>query len=629
VAAGSAGVHADEVRTAREPLTSRLGMRGLLLLGVLVPALGLAGFAAGSIQDRIERRDASGGLQEATETLREAVEFRAAIAREEVFATAIGLANDFGVGRAGLATVTGSEMLEQLAAVRSEIDDGRARFAGPSVAAELDDLDGLRAGLDRRSAGREDVIRTFTELNRALASQTAGQMQRIEELADRRALDGDVRARLRTLRGAIDAFHEGAPRINAALEILLVAPTPAALADLAAADARFEMAFQHAVPQPGTRASSAWDAFTSDAAAVRTESIIATARDVATGERPPWGTAELGLVLDGLGDGERWGMRLIALVEAAAYDLSESAGAHAAEDDDAVRDQVLQAAALVVLSVGVALWTSRTLVGPVTDLEGAARRVERGEFDLPPVHPRGPREVSATVTAFNDMAATLAAVEEHSVALAEDPNAALLDDPLPGRTGQAMQAALDRLRRSVEDAEHHRVELFELATRDGLTGLRNRAAAYSEIERELARTQRDGQPLLAVYVDLDGLKQLNDEHGHQAGDEAIRRTADALRATTRQADVVARLGGDEFLVVGRVPEGGPEAALAFAERIHEAVRTQGVPVTGGRRVTLRCSVGVVLSNPIADTAETLIRAADAAMYRAKASGRDRVVEQLA
>lgn len=604
-------------------------MRSLLLLGVLVPALGLAGFAAGSIQQRVEQRDASAALQDATEQLRGAVEFRAAVAREEVIATAIGLANDFGVDRSGLATVTGTEMLEQLDSLRDGIDRDRRRFAGPRVAAELDDLEGLRARLDGGSAGREDVVDAFAELNEALARQTAGRMRRIEALADQRPLDAGVRARLRTLRGSVDAFHEGAPRINAALEILLNAPTPEALADLAAADARFDMAFEHAVPVDGTRAAAAWDAFTSDEAAVRTETIIRTAREVATGTRPPWDAAELGLVLAGLGDGERWGMRLVAVVEAAASDLSDSAGARAAEDGDAVRDQVLRAAALVVLTVGVALWTSRILVGPVIDLERAARRVERGEFDLPPVPMRGPREVTATVDAFNDMAATLAAVEEHSVALAEDPNAPVLDAPLPGRTGQAMQAALDRLRRSVEDAEHHRVELFELATRDSLTGLRNRAAAYSEIERELARSQRDGQPLLAVYVDLDGLKPLNDEHGHQAGDQAIQRTADALRATTRQADVVARLGGDEFLVVGRVPDGGPEAAVAFAERIHEAVRTQSVPVTGGGRVTLRCSVGVVLSSPAADTAEALIRAADAAMYRAKVAGRDRVVEQLA
>lgn len=603
-------------------------MRSLLLLGVLVPALGLAGFAAGSIQQRIDRRDASAALQDASDELRAAVAFRAAVAREEVVATAIGLANDFSVGRSDLAAVMGSQMLEQLDSVRDSIDRDRERFAGPRVAVELEDLDRLRALLDRGSAGREDVVNTFSELNDALADQTARRMQRIEALADQRPLDGDVRARLRTLRGSIDAFHEGAPRINAALEILLSAPTPDGLADLAAADARFERAFEHAVPVAGTRAAAAWDAFLADGAAVRTEAIIRTAREVATGDRTPWSATELGLVLDGLGDGERWGMRLIAVVEAAAADLSGAAGVRAAEDGDAVRDQILRAVALVVLTIGVALWTSRIVVRPVSDLERAARRVEGGEFDIPPVPTRGPREVTATVTAFNDMAATLAAVEEHSVALAEDPNAAVLDDPLPGRAGQAMQAALDHLRRSVEETERHRAELFELATRDGLTGLRNRASAYSEIERELARAQRDGQPLLAVYVDLDGLKELNDEYGHQAGDEAIRRTADALRATTRQADVVARLGGDEFLVVGTVPDGGPEAALAFAERIHEAVRTQSVPVTGGDRVTLRCSVGVVLSSPAADTAEALIRAADAAMYRAKAAGRDRVFELL-
>jgi len=282
------------------------------------------------------------------------------------------------------------------------------------------------------------------------------------------------------------------------------------------------------------------------------------------------------------------------------------------------------AVVLVLASVAVARWIARSLARPSSDLEVAARRVERGDFDLPPVAVRGPREVRATVTAFNDMAATLAAVEDHAVALAEDPTSPVLDHPLPGRTGHAMQAAIDRLRRSLDEAEAHRVELVELATHDGLTGLRNRAAAYAEIERELARARREGVSLLAVYVDLDGLKELNDTYGHETGDAAIVATAAALRATTRRADIVARLGGDEFMVVGPVPPGGPEAVLAFAERIHAAVGAQTVAVGDGLR-ELRCSIGVALSSPAGDTTEDLVRAADAAMYRAKTAGRDRVV----
>lgn len=621
--------HAGPVTTTGGPWASRLRMRSLLLLAMLVPALGFTILAASSIDQRLGRREVSSALQAATEELGGAVGFRAAVAREQVHATALGLANDLGLRGEDLAVVTGGQLLPDLDDARAEVEAGRRRYAGPRVDAALGALDDLQARLAAGSAGRDDVATTFMTLNQALAEESDRRMQRIEDVADQRPLDGEVRARLRTLRASLDAFHQGAPRINAALETLLGQPTPATLADLSAADARFAAAAGHARPEPGTRAAAAWEAFRSDPAADATEAVIRTARQIALGERPPLRSTDGALVIAGLQDGERWGNLLIATVEAAAGDLSDAAGARAAADDDAVRDQVLQVAVLVLLTIAVSLWTSRTLVRPVSDLEAAARRVARGEFDLPAVPAGGPREVAATVEAFNDMAATLAAVEDHAVALAEDPTAAALDDPLPGRTGQAMQAAIDRLRRSVEDAERHRIELFELATRDGLTGLRNRAAAYSEIERELARAQRDGRPLLAVYVDLDGLKGLNDVYGHQAGDDAIVRTADALRATTRDADVVARLGGDEFLVVGPVPDGGPGAAVAFAERIHEAVRDQRVAVTDGHQVTLRCSVGIALSSPAADTAEALIRAADVAMYRAKAGGRDLVVEHLA
>jgi len=200
----------------------------------------------------------------------------------------------------------------------------------------------------------------------------------------------------------------------------------------------------------------------------------------------------------------------------------------------------------------------------------------------------------------------------------------VLDDPLPGRTGLALQQAIDRLRTSVHQAETHRAELFELATHDSLTGLLNRAAAFTAIQHDLSRARRDGTQLLAFYVDLDGLKLLNDSYGHEVGDEAIARTADALRNTTRDSDVVARLGGDEFMVVGPVPEGGRDEIAAFAERIRAAVSLQTVQVGDDEAAPLRCSIGVALSDDRTESSEALVRAADEAMYSAKHAGRDRI-----
>jgi len=280
--------------------------------------------------------------------------------------------------------------------------------------------------------------------------------------------------------------------------------------------------------------------------------------------------------------------------------------------------------ALVAISLAVGAVIARAITTPVRRLEGAVRQVEAGEFQLDPLPDHGPRELAAMARAFNDMSGTLAAIEDHAVALATDPGSAVLDEALPGRTGEAMQAALDRLRASIADAQARRAELVDLASHDSLTGLLNRGAAMEALARDLARAERDGSSLLALFLDLDGLKQLNDTHGHDAGDTAIRAVADALRASTRDGDVVARLGGDEFLVVSPLPPGGRSDAERFAHRIHDAVRSRTVRTTAGIQVPLRCSLGAAVSGPDTDTIDDLVRAADLALYEAKDAGRDQV-----
>lgn len=601
----------------------RLGIRGLVLAGMLVPVLGLGALALGNVQERRDHHAASVSLRAASEELRVAVAYRAAFAEAEIHATALGLARDFGLDGEEVEVVSAGEISADLRIAWTRIDAGRAAWPAPQIDRAADRLERLSRELRAGLAGRQEVAAAFTAINAELSAHQAAQLRRIEAVADRRPLDRDLRARLRTLRESVAAFEEGATRINASLEILLEQPSAGALERLVAADTRFQGAVARVGPAEGSLAAEAWADFRTDPAAQRTEDIIAMARQVGLGELPPWTDPDLAPVISGLADGERWGNLIVEIVGAAAADLSLAAGDQADAASRAVRTELLRAGALAALSIVVALLTARELVRPAVDLERAARTVERGTFDIAPVPVRGPREVTATVEAFNDMAATLAAIEDQAVALAEDPGAPLLDEPLPGRTGQAMQAAIDRLRVSISDADAHRAELYVLATHDSLTGLLNRAAAFAAIDRDLARARRDGSQLLAFYVDLDGLKQLNDTYGHEIGDQAIARTADALRATTRGSDVVARLGGDEFMVVGPVPDGGAEEITAFAERVRSAVALQSVQVEG-RSLPLQCSVGVALSGPRADSAEALVRAADSAMYLAKHTGRDRV-----
>jgi diguanylate cyclase (GGDEF)-like protein len=163
--------------------------------------------------------------------------------------------------------------------------------------------------------------------------------------------------------------------------------------------------------------------------------------------------------------------------------------------------------------------------------------------------------------------------------------------------------------------------LAELSETDDLTGLSNARGLVDRLDAELARSRRYREPLALLLVDLDGLKSINDRYGHRAGDDAIRGVADVIRCELRESDVGARWGGDEFAVLA--PSTSPVAALALAERIRALIPERST------RWPLSASVGVATLDPntdgeITDSA-TLMRVADAAMYEAKRSGRNRVV----
>lgn len=158
-----------------------------------------------------------------------------------------------------------------------------------------------------------------------------------------------------------------------------------------------------------------------------------------------------------------------------------------------------------------------------------------------------------------------------------------------------------------------------LAFHDSLTGLPNRKLLQDRLESALARAQRHARTLLVAMVDLDDFKQVNDQHGHAAGDAVLCETARRLVQTLRAADTVARLGGDEFvLVIEDIDGAGPEQV---AQRLLAAF-SAGFEVEG-LRLQQHLSIGMVPVDPATDDADRLLRRADAAMYRAKASGKNR------
>ena len=155
------------------------------------------------------------------------------------------------------------------------------------------------------------------------------------------------------------------------------------------------------------------------------------------------------------------------------------------------------------------------------------------------------------------------------------------------------------------------------AMTDPLTGLANYRSFSQSLERELERSRRYATPLSLITVDLDHLKVINDEHGHEAGNDAIRLAARVLTGRVRKCEVVARQGGDEFAVI--LPSTGASDARRLAERLCAAIGTQVV-----HGVRLSASVGVASRGENTFDAATLVKASDEALCRAKRAGRDRV-----
>jgi two-component system, cell cycle response regulator len=174
----------------------------------------------------------------------------------------------------------------------------------------------------------------------------------------------------------------------------------------------------------------------------------------------------------------------------------------------------------------------------------------------------------------------------------------------------------------------NRARLVRSGLTDFLTGWHNRRYLNARLKEELARAQRQETGLTCLLIDLDRFKQINDQHGHLVGDMALREAAQRVDAQIRGSDAAARFGGDEFVVLA--PGITSEQAAALAERIRVAVCDTPLEVPSGAKLNLTVSVGVAGISPSRDetdlkgAAELLLAAADAALYRAKQLGRNRV-----
>lgn len=267
----------------------------------------------------------------------------------------------------------------------------------------------------------------------------------------------------------------------------------------------------------------------------------------------------------------------------------------------AMRDRLLALGLVAALAFGaVALHLARQFSRPIEQLAEAARRIERGDSEA--VFPEKGQltEVEQLGQSLRSMTRALLAHEREL----EDIN-------------QSLEAQV--LQRTEALAAANR-ELEQLATRDALTGVHNRRRFDDKLNECLEVAQRTAQGFAVLLIDADHFKKVNDTYGHPAGDAVLQTLARVLGETTRAVDFVARYGGEEFVIL--LPH-TPDAvhAMAVAEKIRAAIADTAFPGPG--RLTV--SIGASLWQPADPDAGSLIARADAALYQAKAAGRNRVV----
>lgn len=181
---------------------------------------------------------------------------------------------------------------------------------------------------------------------------------------------------------------------------------------------------------------------------------------------------------------------------------------------------------------------------------------------------------------------------------------------------------------TIRDARQQRGfvhELERLATTDPLTGALNRRSFDNAYARERERASRSRSQLFIMLLDIDHFKKINDQYGHAAGDQALRQLVATCTATLRKTDVLARIGGEEFAILSAAAD--PAEAIALAERLRENIMTIKVSATAGD-FSFTVSIGVARVQADESVAAAVLARADEALYEAKRTGRNRVIQHL-
>jgi diguanylate cyclase (GGDEF)-like protein len=615
---------ADRPRRKIFPLSIRLS----LLIMILIPTAVAVGLGVRIVTNQASRRDQAVTVRQSSLVLDSVLRTRIDVYSEYVPTAAIVAGRAHNLTEAQLNKLLGVNFTAHLRHARRAVDRQAVFQPKGPLAPEHAQLVALRRTVTNGTATPDSIETFFNNLSSTIDAEW---LRKLNTLRTSQSVDShETNQRLTALDAAFDAFtaglNEESLQAGGSLETLLVAdPMPSSIQSLIVAQEQFVSSTRNFPDPLGPEATAAWSELLRNPL---TRDFMAYAKlAISVGlnhEAAPFATNSPGIAEIGKSE-VAWANALTHLVLASSADLRVATNDQANSATTALSLSILFLVLLVLAAVVGVLSLARAVRRPIANIVSAFESVREGEFDLPHLDESGPREIALAAGVFNEMTSTLQAVQAQAIALsAGDLEAPVLQHPLPGRTGEALQSALNKLHVSIRANEMQREELFERATRDSLTGLLNRGAALEALNIDLAAVRRSQGALVltVLFIDLDELKKTNDSLGHEAGDDAIRVVANALKATTRASDVVSRYGGDEFVVGWLGPQDSGATAL-LAKRISDLVASSIVR-NNGHSITLGCSIGVAISGPLDTTVLTVIERADHALYEAKKYGRGQV-----
>jgi diguanylate cyclase (GGDEF)-like protein len=592
-----------------------VGLRVALLVVVLVPLVGFAGTAASSARQANGTAAAADELRGAASSVATLTSLQAALYVEHFWAGSSDAVRQLGVDPSTMAPVLGHDLTAELAAARRQVDDRVDTGADPQ-------LDLLLAEARTEGVSPRGQRGPYGQAERHIDDQIHTALDQLTDATSRVTGTNDLAQAASVLVAAVDVRRQ---------VFLLTAnlfgarfPDEAITADprvgLIGTQAGYRESWNRLQSLVGDQEpmASMLRAVRSDPRNVALMRSVDTAVASILGPSASAADPTMQLAVADFADALAVLGNYVQVVSEASQQVVDtgSAVAQRAEDE---RTQVYVTlgivTALTILTLAV---VGRWIVGSIDGIAASANAMNEGDLDRSaPV--RGPREVRAAAIALNSAASHLRSAEHQALALAGvdlGAEGAVPPVAVPGALGRSMQVAMASLADSLQEREELRRRLQHEALHDGLTGLPNRSSIVAGLEAAV-RDRPSGTARVAVFfIDCDGFKLVNDQHGHAAGDRVLCAIADRILDSVRAGDLVGRLGGDEFVVVADPIEGEQEAR-ALAGRIRAAVRR---PIeTEASVVTPAVSIGVALSGDDATPAR-LLHDADLAVYEAKALG---------